>query len=454
MVYCRGYCLFAVLKKMLVRIPRKGRIRFFLAIIIAFAGYKIAGALLSPAGEPPHSEKPCLTPRFETAADFLSRCRPTLTGDRDTFETGSTTLVTCYSLDSVLQNDIRRLLKRYRPRYGAAVVMDPGSGRVLALVSYRHDNAPAIGEHLYLRNVFPAASIYKTVTAAAAIEKARYSARTRVPVVGRSHTLYRYQLKKSAEPWNERTFEDAFAYSINSVFARIGMNDIGRRAFERYSRQFGFNTAIPFDLPVDPSRVSVPDDTSYAMAELASGFNRATTLSPLHGALIAAAIAEDGRMPSPHVVDSVCRLDDGSCLYRSRPSVWKTSMSPPAARELRNMMSRVTSIGTCRKAFRVLRQCGWSAAMHYGGKTGSLDVDSLGKIDWFIGFATAENPPGRTLAVAVVTVHGRQWTVHSSFIGAEIFRRYFRPVLSRQCAGKTDGSRISESGHEADTSKG
>ncbi|MBN2188298.1 MAG: hypothetical protein JW699_02500, partial [Chitinispirillaceae bacterium] len=96
----------------------------------------------------------------------------------------------------------------------------------------------------------------------------------------------------------------------------------------------------------------------------------------------------------------------------------------------------VVKAGTCRKAFKVLMQCGWSAALDYGGKSGSLDVDSLGKIDWFIGFAADKNTPQRRLSVSVVTVHGRFWTVHSSFLGAEIFRKQFRPLLAGQTAGE------------------
>jgi len=425
----------AVFRNALSRVPKRGRGRFFLALILAFAGYKIAGVLLSPHTAHGRTAHRATAPAFATAADFFPHRQPRLSSDRDTFDAGGRTLVAFYSIDTALQHDIRRMFRRYRPKYGAAVVMEPHTGRVLALVSFRHDGTPDLGGRLYLRGIFPAASIFKTVTAAAAIETAQYSGRTMIPVTGRSHTLYKYQLKKSDNSWNEKSFEDAFAHSINPIFGRIGIFDVGRKSFEDYSRRFGFNTPIPFDLAVDTSRVAVPDDSSYALAELASGFNRKTTLSPLHGALIAAAVLQDGRMPVPHVVDSVCGLDNDTCLFRMKTAVWKTAVSAATASELRNLMKKVVKTGTCRTSFSVLRRCGWSAALDYGGKSGSLDVDSLGKIDWFIGFAAAENSDGRRLALAVVTVHGRFWTVHSAFLGAEIVRKRFRPVLHRtkQC---------------------
>ena len=444
-------------KDILLRIPRRGRIRFFLAIIIAFAGYKIAGALLASSGAPRTdivSGKGTKALDFKAAAGFLAQCQPKLTCDRDTFKMGGDSVIVYYSLDTALQNFIGRMLKQYRPRYGAVVVMNPRSGRILALVSYRHDSVPDIGDRLFLRNIFPAASIYKTITAAAAIETARYSAQTKVPVAGRSHTLYRYQIRKTIKPWNELPLEDAYAYSINSAFARIGMYDIGKKNLETYSQRFGFNTAIPFDLAADSSKVTVPDDTSYAMAEFASGFNTKTKLSPIHGALIASAVSEGGRMPCPHIVDSICRIDDKRSLYRPKPVVWKTPIGSMAACELQTMMNRVVEIGTCRKSFRILQSCGWSAGIEYGGKTGSLDVDSLGKIDWFIGFAASSDVPDRRLAVAIITVHGRQWTVHSSYIGAEIFRKSLRPTPHRQPAKERGGRAPSASAPAINKPKG
>ncbi|MGA2508522.1 MAG: penicillin-binding transpeptidase domain-containing protein [Chitinispirillaceae bacterium] len=436
-------------KKALFYFPRKGRIRFFLALLIAAAGFKIAGALLAPTEGGPAAgqhiaavgavngggnKSESITLDFKGAAGLLAQCRPRLTFDRDTFQTGGDSVVVCYSLDTALQDFVNRMLKQYRPKYGAAVILNPRSGRVLALVSYRRDSMPDIGSRLFAQSIFPAASIFKTVTAAAAIETARYSTRTEVPVTGRNHTLYRFQIRKTISPWSELTFEDAYAFSINSAFARIGMYAVGRETLEEYSRKFGFNTAIPFDLAIDTSKVVVPDDTSYAMAELASGYNRKTTLSPLHGALIAGTIAAEGNMPFPRLIDSICRMSDGRCLYRLQPAVWRTPIGSTAACELQAMMNRVVEIGTCRKTFRQLRRCAWSADLDCGGKTGSLDVEGMGKIDWFIGFASSRSDPDRCLAAAIVTVHGQLWTVHSSYIGAEIFDKFFRPALRERPA--------------------
>lgn len=368
---------------------------------------------------------------IDEVTDLLGSFHPTLTDSRDTIACKGKSVVAYYSIDEEMEKFIGDILKRYKPRYGAAVVMDAKSGRVLATASYRNDSAPDLGPDLFLSARFPAASIFKTVTAAAAIEKAGFTSATCVPITGRNHTLYKFQLKKEIASAEEVPFEEAFAKSINPCFARIGMHLLGRNVLDDYSGRFGFNTTIPFELSADTSRASVPVDTTYQMAEFASGFNRLTSLSPLHGSLIAAAVAERGVMPYPHVVDSICSAGDGARLYKSDPAPWKTCMSGATSNELRSMMNRVVQKGTARKSFRCLNSCYWSGGIDYGGKTGSIETDTLGKVDWFIGFARQREEQGRSLAVAIVTTHGSMWTVHSSFIASEIFRNYFRPQRTK-----------------------
>lgn len=446
-----------------LRLPRKGRIRILLVVVLVIAGSKMAGTLIRSAGTSAAgsgvvmadtAKKKRCTPSsitdkkingklsIDDVALLLGSARPKMAGDRDTISCRGGSVIAHYSLDSGLQVFVKDFLKQYKPRYGAAVVMDPANGRVLVLTSYRNDTVPDKGDDLYLRAIFPAASIYKTVTATAAIEKAHYSAGTCIPVTGPSHKLYRFQLKKEITGGEEVLFGEAFAKSMNPVFGRVGMYVLGRGVLEDYSRRFGFNTIIPFELKTEVSNAVVPGDTTYAMAEFASGFNRSTSLSPLHGALIASAVAEQGTMPCPHVVDSICRESDGSCLYKSNPAQWKTSMTLATAVELRAMMNRVVQKGTARKSFRCLNSCYWSSGIDYGGKTGSIEADSLGKIDWFIGFAREREGCGRGLAVAIVTTHGSMWTVHSGYIASEVFRRYFRPepkTLAARPADTRDG---------------
>ena len=196
-------------------------------------------------------------------------------------------------------------------------------------------------------------------------------------------------------------------------------------------------------------KVSVPEDTTYEMAQLASGYNRETSILPLHGALIASAVAEEGVMPRPTLVDSIC-APDGHCLYRSQPSAWKTAVSSGTVAQLRAMMQWVVDFesGTGRKNFRQLRRCAGSSELEFGGKTGSIKVDSIGNIEWFIGYAMRKDVPDSSLALAVVTAHGTLLTVHSSYLGAEIFRHVFcAPKRKKNPARTADKVRAPAAGH-------
>lgn len=343
----------------------------------------------------------------------------------DTLENNGNSFLFHYSIDTSLQKLGMKLMKRYSPLYGAAVVIQPVSGRVLAMVSFTVDSVKDMGSDLYLKSLFPAASIYKTITAAAAIEEANLSSESMLKQVGRNHTLYMFQLEEKLENYRELSLEEAYARSINPVFARLGIYKLKHGALVEYGRRFGFDQKIPFELPVEISRVKSPD-SMFAVAELASGFNRQTTLSPLLGALIASAVSEDGKIPVPILVDSVMRED--TCFYKAEQKTWRNPVKKSTSRELRELMCSVSRYGTARKSFRYIRQTSSLKSFQYGGKTGSVNKDNLGKIDWFIGFARNPSNPDERVAAGVVTIHGEYWTVHSSYIAAELFRNYLRTL--------------------------
>lgn len=470
-------------------IPRKGRIRFFLLLTLGTLGITVIPRLHHPAPHVPKIkksvQKPAQTektqqikppieanvakpekrqkkaprkkkqrrffwqrsvphtlaasivlPKYATAPAKLSSAalgalltspKSSIQFDQTSFVLSDTNLTLYTSIDSTLQQFCTKLIKRYHPLYGALVAIDPVSGQIRALVSYTGDSVPDLGSNLYCRAFFPAASIFKTITAASAIEHAAYTAGCTVRHRGRSSTLYRSQLKKVLTNYNELSFSQAYARSVNAVFGRIGIFDLGKGTLERYATRFGFATDIPFELPCDQSVVGSAD-TLFELAELASGFNEQTTISPLHGALIAATIAEQGHMPAPSLIDSAVQTSSQKLLYRAAPHTWRIPIKAHTAQELRSMMSAVTRYGTAAKSFRYIRRTRAFNDYEYGGKTGSIDKDTTGRVDWFIGFARNPTKPAERLALGVVTVHGAYWTVHSSFIAAEALRTYLRAM--------------------------
>ncbi len=443
------------------RIPRKGRIRAALIMLAVIIGARILffrgasppsasqarspneihqtngkaaqteGAQAVGANRRKHTKK-ARSLSYSEVSSLLRKRPPRLDRAVDTLFVDRMSLVFYYSIDTALQQTARKLMKRYHPVHGAVVAVDPRSGRVLAFYSYDNPaDSASVGKGTCTKSIFPAASIFKTITAAGAIEMGRLSAESKLKTLGRNHTLYKYQLEPELERFREISLGEAFAYSINPVFGRLGLYTLKSDGIRKYGDKFGFGTPIPFELPAEAPFLEV-SDSAFLLAELASGFNQRTRISPLFGSLIAAAICSDGLMPAPMLVDSVVDLNTGNRCYTAAASAWRQPISATTARHMQKLMNNVTRYGTARKSFRYVKRSSRFTDILYGGKTGNVDMDTVGRTDWFVGFAKHAIDSAQRIATGVVTVHGPYWTVHSSFIGAEIIRHYIRNTQIRQ----------------------
>lgn len=345
----------------------------------------------------------------------------------DTIQFKKKTLVCHYSLDTTLQKLGTRYFRRYHPKYGALVALAPRTGKVLSLISYTRSGEVPQGNRLYCRNIFPAASIFKTISAAAALEHGGLTLDSKLKLYGSNHTLYKYQLVKDLKNYREISLKKAFAYSINPVFGRMGIYLLGADVLQDYALKFGFNSNIPFELENEKPIFCYPD-SSFTVAEVASGFNQTTLISPLFGALIAAAISNSGEIFKPTVIDSITSLKTGKRVYTSEPKLWRHTVKDITAKKLVTLMKLVAQRGTARKSFQYVKKSFRFNEIDYGGKTGSVDKDSLGKVDWFIGFSRHQSDMDQHISIGVVTVHDDNWTVHSSFIGAEMMRNHIRRI--------------------------
>jgi len=323
-----------------------------------------------------------------------------------------------------LQKYILKTLNRSRTQQSAVVVMDPHDGRLLAMVNY---DANGHSDNLCLQADFPAASLFKIVTAAAALEGADLSIDQSLYYRGSKHTLYKSQLKTKKDRWTTQTkFRKAFALSNNAVFGKIGIYDIGQSKLIRYADKFFFNRPIPFDLPVAVSRVEVPTD-DFGLAEIASGFNKDTLISPLHAALLAAVAVNKGYMPTPRLVDSI-RNESNKVIYQAPRPVMTASVDRQTARDLKILMQDAVRYGTVRTAFRKLRRKKRFKNFDLGAKTGTINdrMDRF-KYDWVTAFAISPDGAG-SICVSVLTVHGKILGTRSTEMVRAIVDYYFSTV--------------------------
>jgi cell division protein FtsI/penicillin-binding protein 2 len=326
------------------------------------------------------------------------------------------------TINPKLQSYIDRMLNRSKTLQAAVVVINPHDGRVLAMSSHDKNGN---GANLCLKAEYPAASLFKIVSAAAALEAAGYTPEKKLYFNGSRHTLYKNQLKERRGRYtNETKLRKAFAASNNSVFGKLGIHVLGQQVMADYANKFYFNRPIPFDIPVEMSATEVPED-EYGLAEIASGFNKVTRLSPLHAALLSCTVVNNGEMVVPRVIDTV-RDESQAVVYRSHFRTLGVSISTKTANGLKMMMEDTVTYGTGRKTFRKLRRRKMFKNFDLGAKTGTInDVTDQFKFDWVTAFALA---PGGTdgICVGVLAVHGEKLGTRATEMARAIIDYNFR----------------------------
>jgi cell division protein FtsI/penicillin-binding protein 2 len=224
------------------------------------------------------------------------------------------------------------------------------------------------------------------------------------------------------------TLREAFAKSINTVFGKLAAFILKPEELENYAGRFRFNKGLSADFPVQTGRFSLGDRDTFKLAELGSGFNRVTQISPIQGALMAAAIANEGKIMAPYLVDSL-KNDKSEIVYEAKPMVLSDVMSKASAEHMRELMRETVVRGTSRKAFGDYIRRPKANQVEVGGKTGSLKDEILrGKCDWFVGYGMRGS---RKIAVAVLTVHETLWRVKSSTLARLFLEKYLDTSMDK-----------------------
>ncbi|MFF9218249.1 peptidoglycan D,D-transpeptidase FtsI family protein [Streptomyces viridosporus] len=302
---------------------------------------------------------------------------------------------------------------------GAVAAIEPSTGKILALASYpSYDPSSFAGNstttdteawqklqkknnpddpmlNRALREVYPPGSTFKVVTAAAALENELYTdadQKTQTPLPWIMPGT-RTPLKNDGDlPCEDASLREALRVSCNTVFGKIGA-DLGNDKMLEMSEKFGFN-AEQFT-PVRANASVFSDDMDKAQTALSSIGQFNTAATPLQMAMVTAAIANDGTLMKPYMVDA---LQDSSLnpIEKTDPEELSRPMTAKNAQILQSMMETVVEKGTGGNA-RI-------PGVTVGGKTGTAQhgVDNKeNPYAWFISYAKSADGSS-PVAVAVV----------------------------------------------------
>lgn len=328
------------------------------------------------------------------------------------------------SVDQRLSGYINNLLNRSRTIEAAVVVLRADTGQILALTGYPGNSGQRPG-NICLKADFPAASLFKIVASAAAIETRDFTPDQSLTYQGGRYTLYKRQLKRKQSRYNNRvSFKSAFSNSINPVFGQMGIYDLGQGIMTDYGERFLFNQDIPFDLPLSSSFLAVPED-DFGLAEIASGFNKRTKISPLHAAMITAAIINKGIIMQPWIVSKITNGSD-QILYQNQVEEIARPITEKTARQLKILMGDTVKNGTCRAAFSGLRRKKSYNLIDLGAKTGTInDLSDQYKVDWLAAYAVPDKE-GYGIVIAVLAVHGELLGIRAKDIAGNILKYYLK----------------------------
>jgi peptidoglycan glycosyltransferase len=333
------------------------------------------------------------------------------------------------TLSTELQEQLTRALAQNAVPWGVTVLLEPATGRVLAMAEHSRAEPGTTG--LALKALAPAASIFKVVTAAALLEHG-VSPAEEVCFHGGRHRLDPRLL--ADDPRRDRrctTLEEAFSRSTNVVFAKLAGRGLAWPELREAADRFLFNTPIPFPLAVEPSTAQIDDDDAFQLANTAAGFGP-VRLSAVHAALLAAIVANGGMFVPPVLVDEV---EGASAPPAAQP---RRVVGGEVASALAEMMRTTVTDGTARRTFR--RAASVLRGVSVAGKTGSLsDRDPFRDYSWFVGFAPADNPE---IAVATVIVNERKWRVRAPAVAREALEAYFATQVARSDSGAPARARV------------
>jgi peptidoglycan glycosyltransferase len=338
------------------------------------------------------------------------------------------------------------------PRKGAVAAIEPTTGRILALVSTpSYDpaelsgNGPAVAAawarlnhdpeqpmlNRAVRQTYPPGSTFKVVTAAAALDAGVV---TDLDERTDSPDPYRLpgtttRLVNEADGCENASLRHAFEWSCNTVFAKLGV-DVGVGGMRAAAEGFGFNDKglrIPFS--VSPSTFDPHVDRAQLALSSIGQYN--TRATPLQMAMVAAAVAGDGQVRAPYLVERTTRRSGGTVSAAgSRPV--RQVMRPTTAARLRELMAGVVTDGTGRNAA--------IPGATVGGKTGTAQHgpgNSGTPYAWCISWAQADDDMESRVAVAVVVedASARRGDISGGGTAAPIAKAVMEAVLRSPTTG-------------------
>ncbi|MDO4632325.1 MAG: penicillin-binding transpeptidase domain-containing protein [Eubacteriales bacterium] len=338
------------------------------------------------------------------------------------------------TLSTKMQQAASTALGAYR---GAVIVMEPSTGKILAMVSKPDFNPNEMEESWeYLtaedskspllnrvtQGLYPPGSTFKIVTALEYLKEhpddytdyayncSGTNAKDDVTIKCYDYIAHGYE-----------DLQTSFANSCNTSFANIGLSLDGNK-FRDTCKELLFNGDLPIELAYSESQFKLNSRSSYGEVMTTSIGQGDTLVSPFHMALIVSSVANKGVLMTPYLVDHI-ENNEGAVVKETKPTQFKQMMTAEQAGLISSYMQSVVEYGTATslsgRGYTVAGKTG-SAEYEVDGNTG--EEENFSTHSWFVGFSNVENPD---IVVCVIAEDGGTGSSAAVPIAAQIFDTYY-----------------------------
>ncbi|PFL24467.1 dihydropteridine reductase [Bacillus cereus] len=331
-------------------------------------------------------------------------------------------------INSFLEDAMNKAVQHYDPSMLVGIIADPKTGKILAMSSKPSYN-PNKGDIEYflndpIANAFEPGSTMKVFTLAAAINEGVYNGKEYFQ--SGKYAVGSAEIKdhNGGYGWGSITFDEGFERSSNVAFSILEDQLLKPNKFKQYMNKFGFNQKTGIDLPGESKNTLL---LNTQIQQVTTSFGQGSTITPIQIIQAATAIANDGKMMQPYIVDKVVNPTNKQVIMENQPKEIGNPIKKETSENVRGLMERV--ITSSKGTGTMYKIDGYSI----GGKTGTAQIPNPengrymeGKENYifsFLGIAPVDDPQ------LVVYLAIKQPKLKGNEYGAQPLAEIFKPVM-------------------------
>ncbi|MBW6507972.1 MAG: transpeptidase family protein [Desulfuromonadales bacterium] len=328
------------------------------------------------------------------------------------------------ALQYIAERELARVVRESDAIGGTLIMLEPASGRILALASWPYFNPNLPGRYAAdqrrnraICDVYEPGSTFKPFLLAGVLEEGLMTPEQTVYCEQGRYSVGGSVVRDSRK-FGHLTLEEMLKFSSNIGFVKLG-KELERDRYYRYLQSFGFGSRTGVDFPGEVTGLIRPSSRWFEIDLAAISFGQGISVTPIQMAAAMGAIANGGLLMEPYLVETITDADH-QVIQRRLPEVRHRVISEKTAAQVRRMMVAVTEPGGTGvrgavPGFRVAGKTG--TAQKVDAVTGGYSIDK--RIASFIGFVPAESPA----LVIAVTVDEPKGMVYGGQVAAPVFSR-------------------------------